>query len=240
MTAIEANGLVIEFPVLGGGHRSFRTTLMHQASGGRIAAAARRAPSVLALDGVSFRLQQGDRVGLVGPNGAGKSTLLRAIAGVYAPTGGSLAVRGSVTSLLDISLGLDENATGRENILMRGVMLGVRPADMLAQSDGIARFSGLGDFLELPLRIYSSGMRLRLAFAVSTAVRADIVVLDEWITLADAAFQTQASARLEALIDQSHILVLASHDLTLVRKLCNRGIELAAGKVVATWDDRQG
>ena len=122
MIGVEVNELVIDFPVLGGGHRSFRTSLMHQATGGRIATAAQRAPAVRALNGLSFSLRPGDRLGLVGHNGAGKSTLLRALAGIYAPTSGRVRVHGSLTSLLDISLGMDENATGYENILTAGLL----------------------------------------------------------------------------------------------------------------------
>ena len=235
MIGVEVNELVIDFPVLGGGHRSFRTSLMHQATGGRIATAAQRAPAVRALNGLSFSLRPGDRLGLVGHNGAGKSTLLRALAGIYAPTSGRVRVHGSLTSLLDISLGMDENATGYENILMRGVMMGVSVRAMRALADEIADFSGLGDFLQLPIRTYSSGMRLRLGFAASTSIAADIVLLDEWMTVGDGAFQTKASARLQALVDRGHILVLASHDLNLVRSLCNCGLELANGEIVSSW-----
>jgi len=235
MIGIDVDELVVDFPVLGGGHRSFRTSLMHQATGGRIATAAQREPAIRALNGTSFQLRPGDRLGLVGHNGAGKSTLLRALAGIYAPTSGRIRVHGSLTTLLDISLGMDENAKGYENILMRGVMMGVSLRAMRALTGEIAEFSGLGDYLNLPIRTYSSGMRLRLGFAASTAIAADIVLLDEWMTVGDASFQARASERLQALVDRGHILVLASHDLDLVRNLCNCGLELAGGEIVRRW-----
>ena len=236
MISIDAENLTIEFPVLGMAHRSFRSSLLHRSTGGRIAADAGRAPAVRALDGLSLHLKPGDRLGISGHNGAGKSTLLRALAGIYAPTAGSLRVNGSLSSLLDVSLGMDDNATGRENILMRGVMMGLYPAEMVGRTDEIAEFSGLGDFLDLPMRTYSSGMRMRLAFAISTAVPADIILMDEWLAVGDAEFQAKATARLSAMIDQSHILVLASHSHDLVRWICNRGIELQAGKIVSAWN----
>ena len=230
---IQAKKLCIEFPIYENSHRSLKNTVMHLSTGGRIGVNASRHPVVRALNDIDFEFREGDRVGLVGHNGSGKTTLLRALSGVYAPVRGSLKMSGRVASLLDVSMGMDPDATGFENIYLRGIMDGLLPATIRAKTDEIADFTGLGDYLNLPVRTYSSGMLLRLAFAISTSVEADILVMDEWLSVGDAEFSEKAQVRLDALVSKASILVLASHNPKLIGKVCNRKIHLEHGVILS-------
>jgi len=228
---ITLENLSIRFPVYGADQRSLKKHLARIAIGGTLGEAGKsHAPVVSALNNVSFRLEAGDRLALVGPNGSGKTTLLRVLAGVYAPDDGSLETVGKVASLLDLTLGLQPTATGFENIYLRGLIAGLTKAQIQAKTAEIAAFSGLGAFLGLPLKTYSSGMLARLAFAVATSVDADILLMDEWIAVGDADFRTSARDRLLSLIEKSHIMVLASHDTSLVKGLCNKFLHLEHGQ----------
>ncbi|SAL34883.1 ABC transporter ATP-binding protein [Caballeronia concitans] len=184
-----------------------------------------------ALNDLSFRIESGDRLGLVGHNGAGKSTLLRVLAGIYAPSSGVVETQGKTVPLLDISLGMDENSTGRQNIRLRGLLLGMRDEEIAEKEEGIAAFSELDSFLDLPIRTYSSGMRVRLGFAISTAVDADILLLDEVMGVGDAAFKEKANQRLAELHERSEIVVLALHDNATIRKTCEKALWLEQGNV---------
>jgi len=185
-----------------------------------------------ALKDVSVEIVSGERVGLLGPNGAGKSTLLKTVAGLYPLSGGELAVEGQVRALFNLSLGFEPDATGRENILYRGLLLGLTPAFMRRIEEEIVEFADLGEFIDYPIKTYSAGMQVRLAFAISTAVGGDILLLDEVIGAGDASFMAKARQRISALIDQSEILVLASHDLASMASLCTRGLVLHHGRLV--------
>lgn len=234
MTAhILAEKLCVEFPIFENSHRSFKNTVMHLSTGGRIGVNAGQHPVVRALTDIDFVIREGDRVGLVGHNGSGKTTLLRVLSGVYAPVRGQLSMKGRVASLLDVSMGMDPDATGFENIYLRGIMDGLMPSAIKAKTDEIADFTGLGDYLNLPVRTYSSGMSLRLAFAISTSVEADILVMDEWLSVGDAEFSQKAAARLDALVSKAAILVIASHSPALIERVCNRKIHLEHGLVVS-------
>lgn len=229
---IRAQNVVVEFPIYNASHRSLRKSLMQATTGGRVAADAAKRVTVRALDNVSFEFKPGDRVGFVGHNGAGKTTMLRVLAGVYPPVGGSLDVRGRIVSLIDMSLGMDQEATGYENIFLRGIMMGIKPSEIEVKLDEIAEFSELGeDFLNMPVRTYSTGMMLRLAFAVSTSIHADIVLMDEWLSVGDASFNEKAAARLDSVVEKSSILVLASHAPKLVEKMCNRVLTFEHGRI---------
>jgi lipopolysaccharide transport system ATP-binding protein len=186
---------------------------------------------VRALNDVSFTLNEGDRVGLVGHNGAGKSTLLRVLSGVFVPTGGTAIIEGSVGSLIDVSLGINPEASGRENIFLRGVLLGLSKVEVKEKFEEIVEFSELGEFIEMPMRTYSSGMQLRLAFAVSTIVRPEILLMDEWLSVGDEGFKDKASERLTTIVDSSKILVLASHSRELLEKVTNKALWLEHGEV---------
>jgi lipopolysaccharide transport system ATP-binding protein len=231
MAGIVAKDAVVEFPVYTGMHRSLKSAVLNATTGGRLARDAANRVAVRALDGVSFEIRPGDRVGLMGHNGAGKSTLLRMLSGIYEPIAGSLKVEGRVATLLELQLGIDPDATGYENIMLRGVMTGLKLREIRAKIDEIAEFTELGDYLGMPVRTYSSGMLLRLAFAVSTSVEADILLMDEWLSVGDAEFRNKASARLEQLVERTPILVLASHSQELIGKVCNRLFQLEHGRV---------
>lgn len=230
-----AEHVVVEFPIYNASHRSLRKSLLRATTGGRVAADAGNRVTIRALDDVSFEFKPGDRVGLVGHNGAGKTTMLRVLAGVYAPVSGKLTVKGRIVSLIDMSLGMDPEATGYENIFLRGIMMGLKPSEIEKKLQSIAEFSELGDdFLNMPTRTYSSGMLLRLAFAVSTSVQADIVLMDEWLSVGDASFTQKAEERLQEVVKNSAILVLASHSPDLVERLCNRVVAFQHGKMSET------
>lgn len=187
---------------------------------------------VHALKGVSLAVGKGERIGIIGPNGAGKSTLLKVTAGVYPPHEGTVVVRGDVRSLFEINLGFEYEATGRANIMYRGLLLGQRPREIRAKEDEVVDFAGLGEFIDYPVKAYSAGMLIRLAFAISTAFEADILLLDEVLGAGDAAFARKARTRISELISKAKSLILVSHDLGSVRELCSRAILLEHGRIV--------
>lgn len=232
MAHVHARDVVIEFPLFGMIHRSLKSKMLHVATGGRLATDTSHRTVVRALDGVTFDIKEGDRVGLMGHNGAGKTTLLRALSGVYEPIHGTLDVSGRVASLLDLGLGIDLDASGFENIMLRGVLAGLRPAQIRAKTEEIAEFTELGEYLDMPVRTYSSGMQLRLVFAVATNIDADILLMDEWLSVGDAEFSKKATQRLESLVKRTPILVLASHSQELISKVCNRVFRLEHGTLV--------
>lgn len=233
MAIIQAVDATLDYPVYTNTSRSVKNVVLQATTGGRIAHEAGKKAYVRSLDGISFRIEPGERVGLIGHNGSGKSTLLRALAGVYTPTSGTLQVRGRVVSLLDINLGMDPDATGYENIMLRGIIMGLTPAQVRAKMDEIAEFTDLGEYLDMPLRSYSSGMQMRLAFTIATGVEADILLMDEWLAVGDAAFQAKAAKRLNDFISRAAILVIATHSMDLLHSVCNRVIELNHGRIVS-------
>jgi ABC-2 type transport system ATP-binding protein/lipopolysaccharide transport system ATP-binding protein len=200
--------------------------------GGRIVASSSAVESVRALDSISFDLHTGDRLGLVGPNGAGKTTLIRLLAGIYGASSGSMLVEGQLVPMFDISIGFDGEATGLENVYIRGLMMGLSESEIRARTDEIVEFSGLADYIHLPIRTYSSGMLLRLMFSIATSIRGDIVLMDEWIAVGDESFRAKANERLDELTAKAGILVIASHDPGILRRLCTKGLRLEAGQVM--------
>jgi lipopolysaccharide transport system ATP-binding protein len=232
MTRLTLDRVGVEFPIYQTGARSLKRTALRTLVGGAIGAASGSGCTVIqALRDVSLDLRPGDRVALMGHNGAGKTTLLRVLAGIYQPTSGTIHGAGKRAAMFDLQVGVDEEATGYECIQLRGLMLGVDRAAMLSKTEDIAAFSELGDYLNLPVRTYSSGMLMRLFFSIATSVEADIVLMDEWIGVGDEQFVEKANKRLHALIDRAHILVIASHNRALVSSLCNRGILLDGGRI---------
>jgi ABC-2 type transport system ATP-binding protein/lipopolysaccharide transport system ATP-binding protein len=230
VASITLTDVTVDFPIYNTGSRSLKNSLLRRV-GGQIGRSQSDVVVIRALQDVNLALRGGDRLALIGHNGAGKSTLLRVLAGAYEPTRGTVVSEGRITSLLDIAMGLDVELTGRENIVLRAVLMGMTHEEARELVPAIEAFSELGDFLDLPLRTYSTGMVLRLAFGVSTSVQPDIMLLDELISVGDAAFSERAVARLERIIDHASILVLASHDPPTLRKYCNRAIFLRAGHV---------
>jgi lipopolysaccharide transport system ATP-binding protein len=230
---IRAETLVVEFPIYGAKSRSVKNTVIRAATGGVLAKDAADRVVVRAIDQVSFEWHEGERIGLVGHNGSGKTTLLRAIAGIYEPIAGSLTVEGRVASMLSLMLGMDPEATGYENIFLRGVTMGLTRPQIEEIVDDVCDFSELGDYIQMPMRTYSSGMAMRLAFAISTSAKADILLMDEWLSVGDEAFAEKSKRRLSELIDQAKILVLASHSPEVIRANCSRVIRLDHGRIVA-------
>ena len=228
---IKADNLIVEFPVYNASHRSLKKSFIRAATGGRIASDAGGRVAIRALDEVSFEFREGDRVGIQGHNGAGKSTLLKVLAGCFEPLSGSLVTKGKIASLLDISVGFDGESTGYENVFLRGLIMGLKPKQIRERLEEIADFSELGDYMDMPLRTYSSGMVMRLAFSISTNVDADILLMDEWLGVGDAGFVEKAEKRLNDLINKTPILVLASHSEELLGKVCNKRYILNHGKI---------
>lgn len=232
MASIVARNVIVEFPVYGGKSRSLKNTFIRAATGGMLARDAADRIVIRAIDDASFEFHEGDRVGLLGHNGSGKSTLLRAMAGAYEPVRGTIEVSGKIASMLSITLGMEPEATGYENIFLRGAILGLRAEQVAPLVDGICEFSELGDYIHMPIRTYSSGMWMRLAFAISTSVPADIILMDEWLSVGDVSFTSKAEQRLAEMVGRAKILVLASHDEKLIKKNCNKIIHLDHGRLV--------
>ncbi|WP_062228839.1 ABC transporter ATP-binding protein [Aureimonas frigidaquae] len=233
MTSIFLDNVSIDIPIFNAGSRSLKNNILSMATGGQIRAQGGARVSVRAVESLSLDLKEGARLALIGHNGAGKTTLLRAMAGIFEPTAGRIRVTGRVAPVFDIGFGMDPDATGWDNILLRGVLLGLNLKEIRSRQDEIAAASELGEFLDMPLRTYSAGMATRLAFAVSTSVRADILLIDEGVGAGDAAFIQKAKQRLNAFIAEAGILVLASHSDELLREWCNTGLWMEHGKVRA-------
>jgi len=212
--------------------QSLRSAVFNLAVGGKMYKAAGDVAAVKALHDINLEINEGDRIALVGHNGSGKTTLLKVIAGIYSPTRGDLKIDGDITSMIAINAGLDMEATGLRNIHKLGLMRRLSRKVIDSRIEAIAEFSGLGDFLHLPVRTYSAGMQARLMFAVATEFEADILVLDEWLSAGDAAFVQKAADRMQRMVEDAKIVVLATHDHDLVRRVCNRVCELQAGKIV--------
>ena len=191
---------------------------------------------VHALKAITVEVRPGERVALIGSNGAGKSTFLKMIAGLYPISAGQRQVEGRIRSLFDLSLGFEPDASGRENILYRGLLMGMTPRAMREMEDEIVDFADIGQFIDYPVKTYSAGMQVRLAFAIATSVAGDILLVDEVIGAGDAAFMRKAQARIRSLIDNSEMLILASHDFASLRALCNRGLVLDRGRLVFDGD----
>lgn len=187
---------------------------------------------VEALKNIGLQLSQGDRLGLIGANGAGKTTLLKVLAGIMPPSEGYVAISGRISPLLSITLGLDNEASGYENVAIRGRILGISSSEVADQIEEIAEFSELGDYLSLPLKAYSAGMKLRLAFGIATAFHPEVLVMDEWLSAGDEKFQKKAKTRLENMISSSGVFVFASQNRQLQKTFCDTGLVLNRGEKV--------
>lgn len=231
MAFIKFNDVSIEIPIFNATGRSLTSSLLKAATGGKLDADPNGRVQVKAINGATFVFNEGDKVALLGHNGAGKSTLLRALGRVYSPTKGDAEIVGHVGTLIDIGLGINPEATGRENVFIRGQLLGLTKQEISSKYAEIVEFAELGDFMEMPVRTFSSGMHLRLAFAVSTIVRPEILLMDEWLSVGDADFQHKAESRLRELVSETKILVIATHSRELVESVCNRAIWLEHGQI---------
>jgi lipopolysaccharide transport system ATP-binding protein len=229
---ILAEGLAIEFPLYHIGARSLKKRLLARTPL-RLRQDGSNRVVVAALRDLSFGIGRGERVALIGHNGAGKTTLLRTLAGVYEPVAGRLEVQGSIGTLIDPAAGMDQESTGRENILLRALFRGLSDAEAEEMAEEVGRFSGLGEFLDVPVRTYSAGMQVRLSFAMATVMAPEVLLMDEWFLAGDADFMARAQERLERLVSDADILVLATHNMEIVREWCTRVIRLDAGRIVA-------
>ncbi len=184
-----------------------------------------------ALNDISFSVEQGETVGIIGPNGAGKSTLLKVIARVIRPTRGRVRLRGRVAPLLELGAGFDYEMTGRENVFLNGAVLGFSRKDMAQRLDRIVDFSGIGEFIDAPVRTYSSGMVARLGFAVATDVRPEVLIIDEVLAVGDADFQQKSAARIRQFRESGSTILVVSHSPTSIKALCNRALWLEHGVI---------
>jgi lipopolysaccharide transport system ATP-binding protein len=228
---IEFRDASVHFPVFNASTRSLRKRVIQVATGGIVAPDQSGHVVVQALTNLNLCIRTGERVALFGHNGSGKTTLLGAMARIYAPTSGTIRIEGAVGSLINISLGTDPESTGRENIFLRAAVLGLEPDFIKKNLEAVIEFSELGDFIDLPVRTYSSGMQMRLAFAVSTMLRPEILVMDEWLSVGDREFQVKAAARLDEMLKDTKILVLATHSQELALRHCNRAVWLEHGRI---------
>jgi ABC-type polysaccharide/polyol phosphate transport system ATPase subunit len=231
MASIELSNVHVDFPLLQAEQRSFKRLLSVPFKSGRFGVDHRERMVLHALKNINVTLAQGDRVALVGANGAGKSTLLRVLAGIYPPVMGRASIRGRVGALLTTGLGMRDDVSGYENIEFCLLLQGIPLKEVKKRREEIAEFTELGEYLNLHVGAYSSGMRVRLAFAISTAIDPDILIIDEIVGAGDAAFMKKAEGRMDELIQRSKILVLASHDPALVQKLCSRALWLENGEI---------
>lgn len=252
VASVKFDDVSVEFPIYSAHGRSLKRSLLQFTTGGRVGLSADQRIVVSALNDISFVAEHGERIGLVGHNGAGKSTMLRAIAGVYEPVRGMVSICGRVSSLIDVTLGMDMEATGYENIRIRSLLLGMSPAEIVARSGEIADATELGEFLSMPIRTYSTGMFLRLAFAIATSIVPDILLMDELIGAGDASFVKKAQNRLMELLGRTGILFLASHSDGIIKDYCTRVLWMEKGCIradgspedvlreYATWMSRGG
>lgn len=210
--------------------RMRRTMLKEYIIGGLFSRRRNPIMEIRALDGLNLRLGEGDRLGIVGHNGAGKSSLLKLLAGVYPPSGGRAIVDGRISSMFDLMLGFQMDANGWDNIAFRGFLQGETPRSIREKKQEIAEFSELGEFMDMPIRYYSSGMLVRLAFSIATAIDPEILLLDEVLSAGDLAFQEKAARRMKELLDRASIIVMVSHDMNSIKNVCNRVLWLDHGR----------
>ena len=231
MVQVSIKNISVEFKIYGQSSRSLKKKLLNQVTGGVIDHN-KDAITVKAIDSLSLELKEGDRVGFTGHNGAGKSTLLRIVAGIYKPTSGSITIRGSVGTLIDMTAGMDPEATGVENIYLRGYILGMNKKKIQSLVDEIRDFTGLGNFINLPIKTYSAGMSSRLSLALSTSISPDILVIDEAIGSGDEEFQERALTRINEFKSKVKILIMANHNKDLLTPYCNKIIHIKSGKMI--------
>lgn len=233
MTHITLDRVTLRYPIYNIDTRSLRAVFVDIGTGGRLKKSARNAVIVEALKNVSLSLKDGDTLGLVGPNGSGKSTLLRVLAGLYEPTLGTISREGAVSTLFDLSLGMDQEATGYENIRLMGALRGLRGKEIDEAVANVAEFSELNDYLKMPIRTYSAGMAARLGFSIATTIKPEILLIDEVLGTGDQHFLHKARKRMDLIMQQARIFVLASHSNDMIRQFCKNSLLLLRGRVFA-------
>ncbi len=232
MASIVVSDLSVDFPLYHAESRSLKKVVLSAATS-RLGKDRKQRLVVHAVRDVSFRLAAGDRLGLVGDNGAGKTTLLRALAGIYEPVKGALSIHGRLTAMLDLSQGMNMDLTGRENIHLFGLYKKLSALETTRLEEDVVEFCELDQFIDIPVRTYSAGMTVRLSFALATAVRPEILIMDEWFLAGDAGFIEKARHRLESVVRGADILVMSSHSAGIIKEWCNRVIWLDRGRIMA-------
>lgn len=236
---ISAENLTVEFPLYKI-QKNIRFALLNTITGGRLLSDDKKYSSVTSLKNISFKADYGDRIGLIGHNGSGKTTLLRVLAGVYAPTSGNITIEGKVTPLIHQTPGMETEDSGYENIITCGMMLGMTTEQIHSKLNEIIEFSGLGEYIHLPIRTYSAGMQARLSFSLITAIEPEILLLDEGIGAADINFSKKAAERAKSLVEKTNTLFLASHSFDLIKSMCNKALVLNHGEIVYYGDLNKG
>jgi len=228
--SVTLSGVTLDYALYSVRAQSLRNAVLNMAVGGRLMAGQNDITVVRALSGVSFKLEDGDRLGLVGHNGSGKTSLLKVLAGIYEPTAGVVDIKGRISSMIAMGAGLDPDATGLQNIKNLGMMQLVPRKELERRLPEIVAFSELGAFINMPFKTYSSGMMARLMFSVITSVSADILIMDEWVSAGDAEFQQKARDRLSGIVDNAKIVIIASHDMHTIRRVCNKVLVMDSGR----------
>jgi ABC-type polysaccharide/polyol phosphate transport system ATPase subunit len=236
---IQLSNVHLVYPIYSVGSQSLRNTILNMAVGGRIMRSSRDIVHVMALKGVSFSINEGDRLGVIGHNGSGKTSLLKVLAGIYQTDHGVVSVNGTISSMLDISHGVDLDATGLENIQNLGRMRGLSGKQINAKLPEIVEFSELGGYMNLPMKTYSAGMGMRLLFTFATSFEPDILLLDEWLGAGDSNFVHKASERMESVVGGARAVVLASHSDHLIQRVCNKVLVLVNGSVQYFGDTQE-
>lgn len=236
MTSIILKNAGLAFPVYNTQSFSLTGKILRVATGGHIHQSSNKVRVVQALEGLSLEIESGDRVGLIGHNGAGKTTFLKMLAGIYTATEGSVEVSTTPTTLFDYNLGMDQEATGYENIIVSGLLRGLSYDKITGLASSIVEFSELGEFINMPMRTYSAGMRMRLGFSISTVIEPEILLMDEVFGAGDSSFFKKAQHRMEELMNKAKILVLATHSLELMKKFCNKALLLNHGRLADFGD----
>jgi ABC-type polysaccharide/polyol phosphate transport system ATPase subunit len=236
MSKIILNNVTVNYPLYGNQQYSLRRSVINWLSAGKIFQQERLITSYMALDNISFYLQEGDRLGIIGCNGAGKTTLLKTLGKWYVPSSGHISIQGRITALFDLCLGMDMERTGEQNIYYMGMLMGMSRQHLKASYPDIVDFAQVGDFLWQPVRTYSTGMKVRLGFAVATCLQPAILLLEEGIGAGDWRFIQKAAARARSLYQRADILVIASHSPLIIREFCNKVLWLEQGKIVMLGD----
>ena len=242
---IKLTGVTLDYTIYSVRAQSLRNLALNMAIGGKLYKNQGDITVMRALSNIHLEAEEGDRLALVGHNGSGKTTLLRVIAGIYAPTKGLVEVKGDLASMLALGAGMDADATGIQNIRKMGAMRMIPKRQIEDRIEAIADFSDLGHFLQLPLKTYSAGMTARLMFSVATEFAADILVMDEWLSAGDSNFVLKATQRMQSFVQRAKILVIGTHDIGLVQRVCNKVCVLENGQPiyygdVETWAARMG
>lgn len=233
---IDVRSVTVDLPIYSVNAKSLRKKITALTVGGALFRRSDDVVSVRALNNISLRIADGDRVALIGPNGAGKTTLLKVLAGVYTPTAGQVNVQGRVSAALNVSLGLDPELSGRENIYLLGYYRDIDRKTIDAQVESIIEATELGAFIDLPVHTYSSGMNGRLTFAVATAFQPEVLLMDEWLMAGDHRFIHKAAERVSEFVSKARVMVLASHSLSIVREFCNKACYLKGGNLMVYGD----